>query len=110
MDLSYPWEKHLPECPGGSSGYYAALRAIDDQFPGFYDDEPATAAEKRAYRRATNRVHWQIHTCTSCGTRTWPLGFRAFDPDWWWFKTLFWPLWRLRNTMQDRRRMKGEPA
>lgn len=104
MSLTYPPEGRLPDCPDGNSGFYAAYRALDDRFPGFTDGEAATAAEARAYRSERRRIGWQFHQCAACGTRTMPLNFRRFDPDWWWFKTLHWPLWRLQLWWSNRRR------
>ncbi|MHA3723787.1 hypothetical protein ACXR2T_07900 [Leucobacter sp. HY1910] len=104
MDLTYPWERRPPGCQNGSSGYYAAHRALDERFPEASLGAPATEAEARAYRREMRRIGWQFHRCAECGTRTLPLNFRRFDPDWWWFKTLFWPLWRLRMRLADRAR------
>lgn len=103
ITFTYPRERRLPECRNGSSGYYAAHRVLDERFPGFYDDEEATEAEKRLYRREVKRINWRFHVCAECGTRTMPLNFRYFDPDWWWFKTLFWPLWRVQLWWSNRR-------
>lgn len=57
MNFTYPWEKSLPGCRNGSSGYY-----LD--------------GAERGYARAG----WRVHRCRECGTRTWPYALRWLDP------------------------------
>ena len=63
INFRYPWERNLPVCIDGISGYYA-----DD-----CND-------------------WHFHTCEECGTKTLPLITKYIDPAyyasiiWWYFK------------------------
>ena len=53
----YPWERNLPKCPAGSSGYYDDME-----------------------KRGDFKSGWAIHTCTKCGTKTLPYYWNKVDP------------------------------
>lgn len=52
--IPYFFEKDLPDCDNGQSGYY--------------DDDCNL---------------WHFHECSTCGVKTFPIFFNYFDPQWW---------------------------
>lgn len=57
MHTQYPWERNLPHCESGNSGYY-----LDGIVRGY------------------GRADWAIHRCAECGVHTWPYVLRWLDP------------------------------